>query len=115
MAGVLYFSMPCTPDSRIHLDRCLTSLLAALPGDGAPPCLYRLYYEQSTGVARSTSSRQTFEFQASPPDLVFHDSILDAVRDAWRFAMGPAADDLESEYMKFEDREGMGDDENVYD
>jgi len=29
--------------------------------------------------------------------------------------MGPAADDLESEYMKFEDRHGMGDDDNVYD
>lgn len=54
----------------------------------------------------------TFSFPSLPPDLAFSDTSLETVKAAWAEVMGPAAAELDAEYLKFEDREGMVDDDD---
>ena len=77
--------------------------------------MYQLYYEQTTGSSKSSINGQEFLFSPPLMDLAFNDSTLVAVQEAWRRVLGPMDQDEEAEYMKFQDREGMGDDDDVYD
>jgi hypothetical protein len=47
-------------------------------------------------------------------NLAFDDSTLEPVRKAWQMALGAAAEEADAEYMVFTDREGVGDDDDVY-
>jgi hypothetical protein len=80
---------------------------------GPPKCLYQLYYEQSQGNGRTEAQGQAFVFPAPSAALSFQDSTLSAVREAWKLVMGSAS--AEEEYMVFADREGAGDDDEIYD
>jgi hypothetical protein len=46
--------------------------------------------------------------------LAFDDATLQSVRDAWD-ALRNGPEDNEAEYMKFDDREGQDDADDVYD
>lgn len=111
------------------LNRCLELLLSSLSKDHETPmCLYKLYYEQAQGpVTLEGKSKlnsgsdvdvgiasKTFNFPIPSVDLAFDDTILEPVLQAWQQVMGLSKDDAESEYMKFQDRDGMGDDDDVY-
>lgn len=48
-------------------------------------------------------------------DLAFNDSTLDPVRQAWDMAMGQEANAEGVEYLVFDDREGVVDDDDVFD
>jgi Rab proteins geranylgeranyltransferase component A len=52
-------------------------------------------------------------FPSPPLDLAFNDTLLEPVRQIWLQLAGQQ--DPESDYMIFEDREGVGDDDNAYD
>ncbi|KAI8953373.1 rab protein geranylgeranyltransferase component A [Xylaria longipes] len=113
--SVVYLTMEVKPQSPDILDMALTALLqaAATTAD----VLYKLYYEQATSaresVVTSQGSATVFEFPSPSLGLAFDDGSLDAVKEAWKIVMKD--EDLDDAFMKFEDREGMGDDDDVYD
>ncbi|KAL7621559.1 Rab proteins geranylgeranyltransferase component A [Parahypoxylon ruwenzoriense] len=108
------------PQSAQRLESALDALLAAatsLESTAAPVCLYKLQYEQAVSTREPLSTTRgnvsTFAFPSPPLNLAFDDGCLGAVRDAWKLVMGEGAS--EEDYMVFEDREGVGDDDEAYD
>ena len=99
------------------LEAALTLLLSALgSGDTAPKMIWQLRYEQAVpdNTLGATNDSQTglFTFAPAAPELAFSDSLLDPVKDAWRAVLGAdAAAEADGSYMKFEDREGVADDD----
>lgn len=90
----------------------LASLLAAVAGAGDDQrSLYQLYYEQRDGPTALHVKDNVITFPSAPLDLVFNDQVLEPVQEAWKMVMGPAAEADGVEYMKFQDREGQGDDD----
>lgn len=108
-----------SPQSAQRLESALSDLLAATTPEGIPPpvCLYKLQYEQSLSAREPSSTTReetrTFAFPSPSLNLFFDDGCLGPVKDAWKLVMGDTASG--DEYMVFEDREGVGDDEEVYD
>ncbi|CAM1501773.1 Fc.00g037570.m01.CDS01 [Cosmosporella sp. VM-42] len=113
---VLYLSTVYGNFSKALLEKALSSLLAAVESDkAAPVCLYQLYYEQGTGKTSLNVGGNTVTFPLPSLDLAFDDDVLDPVHDAWKVVMGSAAVGEDVEYLKFDDREGAGDDDDAYD
>ncbi|KAM5346763.1 hypothetical protein ACJ41O_009768 [Fusarium nematophilum] len=111
---VIYLSTVHTSAAKSILEKSLSSLLAAVAeGQEVPPVIYQLYYEQSNSTNALSVDGNSATFSSSSAGLAFDDSILDSVQEAWKLVMGEP-DDASVEYMKFEDREGGGDDD-IYD
>lgn len=117
--GVIYLTTVAAPLSVQRLEEALDALLAAATATGGsqPVCLYKLQYEQSLSSREPTSTTRggvtTFAFPSPSLDLAFDDSCLESVKDAWKVVVRD--DTPEDAYMVFEDREGVGDDDEVYD
>ncbi|KAI0454026.1 GDP dissociation inhibitor-domain-containing protein [Xylaria acuta] len=112
--SVIYLTMEAIPQSLDILDMALTALLQAVAT--AADVLYKLYYEQATSARKSLVTSQdsatVFEFPSPSLGLAFDDGSLDTVKEAWKIVMKDEV--LDDTFMKFEDREGMGDDDDVY-
>lgn len=113
--GVIYLTMSTTSQGFSVLDAALTALLQAVTPTG--DVLYKLYYEQTTSarepLVTTRRSATVFEFPSPSLGLSFEDTSLDAVKEAWKLVM---KDDVtDGSYMMFEDREGMGDDDDGFD
>ncbi|KAI1365402.1 rab protein geranylgeranyltransferase component A [Xylaria arbuscula] len=110
--SVIYLTVQKTPQSSHHLDLALTALLQATT-DGTD-VLYKLYYEQATSSRHPLTTPQgsatVFEFPSPSLSLAFDDGSLDAVQEAWKLVMKDEA--AENAFMQFEDREGMGNDDD---
>ncbi|OHE99757.1 rab protein geranylgeranyltransferase component A [Colletotrichum orchidophilum] len=112
--SVLYLVTPKTSTSTEALEKALASLLSALGnGDDQPQAIYKVTYEQA-GAASSVSADASDVLPSLPLDLAFSDTALGPVKEAWTKVVGSAAEDPDIVYMKFEDREGVGDEEDVY-
>ncbi|GKT42548.1 RAB6A-GEF complex partner protein 1 [Colletotrichum spaethianum] len=112
--SVLYFVTPKTSNSGEALEKALATLLAAIDEDGNhPQAIYQVMYEQAKAASLAFSDA-SHVLPSLPLDLAFSDTALEPVRDAWTKVMGPIADDPDIQYMKFEDREGVGDEDDVY-
>ncbi|CZR51666.1 related to rab geranylgeranyl transferase component A [Phialocephala subalpina] len=98
---VLYATMLQSERSHELLDVAVDAFLATL--EDKPSLLYKLYYEQQAEAESSETSL----------DLAFNDSILDDVESMWRIVMGEEAD--QAMFMRFEDREGMNNDDDEID
>lgn len=110
--GVLYFTTLATWTSKSLLEKSLSALLGAIRDeDPAPSCLYQLYYEQSRGSMGSQLDGRIFDFPTPPLGLSFDDAMLEPVKQAWKMVMGNS----EAEYMVFSDREGVGNEDDMYD
>ncbi|KAF2970676.1 hypothetical protein GQX73_g2887 [Xylaria multiplex] len=113
--SVVYLTMQTTPQSSHVLDIALATLLQAVAADG--DVLYKLYYEQANSsrhsLVTSQGSATVFEFPSPSLGLAFDDESLDTVKEAWKIVMKDDA--LDNAFMQFEDREGMGDDDDDYD
>jgi hypothetical protein len=108
--GVLYFTTLATPTSKALLQSALDSLLSALRnGDEIPKSLYQLYYQQLRGPTALKRDGNILQLPAPSLSLAFDDSTLESVREAWKVAMGPTAEEPETEYMVFTDREPTDD------
>ncbi|KAH7316624.1 rab proteins geranylgeranyltransferase component A [Stachybotrys elegans] len=107
----IYFSTVSGPSAKESLEKALSLLLSAAGEGEAPPCLYRVYYEQRMASAGVTIAGNTISFSCQPVDLSFNDSTLNFVREAWTEVSGEKDQTV---YMQFEDREQVEDDE-VYD
>jgi hypothetical protein len=73
--------------------------------DESPKCLYRLYYQQARGASACTIEGNTLQLPAPSLSLSFDDLSLEPVRQAWTKVMSTEAEDPETEYMVFSDRE----------
>ncbi|EFQ32754.1 rab protein geranylgeranyltransferase component A [Colletotrichum graminicola M1.001] len=112
--SVLYFVTPKTANSAEALEKASASLLSALgDGESQPQVIYKVAYEQAK-AASSASADASDVLPSLPLDLAFSDAALEPVRQAWAKVAGPVADDPDTQYMKFEDREGVGDEDDVY-
>ncbi|KAG5929209.1 hypothetical protein E4U42_006810 [Claviceps africana] len=111
---VIYLSTLSCANSTALLDLSLSRLLAATASSSGPAkCLWRLHYEQTCSDSSFTVKDHIGTFGSFAPDLAFNDSILEPVQQAWQAVVGPDADT--SGYMRFEDREGVQDDEGAFD
>ncbi|KAI0428243.1 rab protein geranylgeranyltransferase component A [Xylaria sp. FL1042] len=111
---VVYLTMQTTPQSSHILDQALTALLQVVTTTA--DVLYKLYYDQASSSRQSLvtprGSAIVFEFPSPSLSLAFDDGGLEAVHEAWKLIMKNQSDDT---FMQFEDRESMGDDDDVYD
>ena len=76
---------------------------------------FQLYYEQAIPSTGFTQEDKVFKFAAASTSLAFDDTTLAPVREAWKLIVGSVSEEEEAEYLKFQDREGMGEDDSVYD
>ncbi|CAJ2503975.1 Uu.00g113690.m01.CDS01 [Anthostomella pinea] len=120
--SAIYLTTLSTPQATQRLAAALDALLKAVAAGSAEPatCLYKLQYEQSLSTRESLRTTRgkssTFKFPSPSLSLALDDTGLDAVKDAWSLIMGDDADSDDTEYMVFQDREGVGDDnDDVYD
>ncbi|KAI8962650.1 GDP dissociation inhibitor-domain-containing protein [Daldinia sp. FL1419] len=117
--SVIYLTTLARPQSAQRLESALSDLLVAAtpPENSVPVSLYKLQYEQSLSAREpSTTTHEgthTFAFPSPSLNLFFDDGCLDPVKEAWKLVMGDAA--AKNGYMVFQDREGVGDDDEVYD
>ncbi|WYZ39341.1 hypothetical protein EsH8_III_001255 [Colletotrichum jinshuiense] len=112
--SVLYFVTPKTPTSGEALEKALASLLSVVGGcENQPQAIYKVAYQQSH-VAASVPVDASDVLPSLPLDLAFSDTALEPVREAWTKVVGPVADDPDMQYMKFEDREGVGEEDEIY-
>lgn len=100
------------------LHEALDSVLFAVAKDEGdkPQCLYRLRYEQSSGSGqlKQGDGDGIYELPLMYPDLAFNDGTLAPVKEAWIKAAEPStSEEADSTYMTFEDREGMGDEDDL--
>jgi hypothetical protein len=103
----------------LALDAALIALLALVaPKDGpVPRAIWQLRYEQAcpsgTTEVEAQSGNGLHTFTPAAPALAFNDGILKPVKSIWRAVLGSeATDEVLEGYMKFEDREGVADDED---
>ncbi|KAI1741856.1 rab protein geranylgeranyltransferase component A [Xylaria scruposa] len=118
--SVIYMTMRAVPQSYEALDgalECVLRVIETIPDGPEADVLYKLYYEQGTSarepVIKSQGSATVFEFPSPSVGLAFDDTSLAAVKEAWKIVMNNEVSD--DEFMKFEDREGMGDDDDISD
>lgn len=111
--GIVYLSTMADPDADAALDRSLNTLLTAASAsvdDSTPPqVLYRLYYEQAEGPSSTSVDGRIVNMPCSSVALAFDDATLQSVRDAWDHLR--ESDD--GDYMKFDDREGQDDVDDI--
>ncbi|KAG6000223.1 hypothetical protein E4U21_005685 [Claviceps maximensis] len=111
---VIYLSTLSCPNSTALLDMSLDKLLAAAASSSQPvKCLWRLHYQQTCGDGSFAVQDNIGTFGRFAPDLTFNDAVLEPVQEAWQTVVGSEAD--KSSYMRFEDREGAQDEEDVFD
>lgn len=113
VAAVIYLSTHTTKHAQQILEQSIAPILATIGSNETPKCLYQLYYEQSSASSAVQVDGRVFTLPAPYPTLAVSDGILDSVHDSWRAVMGPDAQAHEDGYMKFVDREGMDDDDDV--
>lgn len=70
-----------------------------------------MHYEQTVGSGSFIVENNIGVFDRITPDLAFNDSILEPVKRAWQMVIGEANED---EYMQFDDREGVNDDDDPF-
>jgi len=109
-AGVLYVTTLQSNDSKQLLESAISNFLASTE-EGGVELLYSLYYEQEQ-TAKATSD--SLEASEASLDLAFNDEILDDVEKQWKSILGETEAD-QATFMRFEDREGMNneDDEDI--
>ncbi|OTB04680.1 hypothetical protein M426DRAFT_150344 [Hypoxylon sp. CI-4A] len=114
--SVIYLTTLASHQSAKRLSSALDGLLsvATPPGGATPKALYQLRYDQTLSTREpsvtTSGSISTFAFPSPSLSLAFDDESLAAVKDAWKLVMG--TDAPEDEYMIFQDREGVGDDDD---
>lgn len=112
-SGLLYLSTQSTISSQKMLQQSIEPILASVTsssGASTPRCLWSLSYEQTRETSSTQIDGKVVTVPGVPLTLAFGDETLDPVFEAWKVVMGEDADP--ESYMKFADREGMGDEDN---
>ena len=108
----MYLSSPKTSQSKSLLDTALSSFLSTFAdGADAPKCIWKMHYTQAAGNGAFGIEGNIGTFDLISPEMAFNDDVLPPVQQAWEMVTG--ADNGEG-YMKFEDREGANDEDDVF-
>ena len=111
--GVLYSSTALSPDQGFErLQQAVEALLETVGEQPSPRALWTLQYQQRAPISPSTRSGDSDGIIALPPlsqDLALEDSVLDSVKEAWQKTTGAG----EGDFMSFEAREGIEDEDEV--
>ncbi|KAK0729962.1 GDP dissociation inhibitor [Lasiosphaeris hirsuta] len=111
--SILYLTTSTTPDAKEILAQSLQLLSEAIDADHIPLSLFQMYHEHGRGSVASRPDGSIFNFPDASLSLLFDDSTLEPVHEAWKQVMGEA--EVDTDYMTFPDREGVMDDEDMYD
>lgn len=109
---IIYFSTMTGSNSKTLLGNALSSLLTVASKSHPAMSLWQMYYEQACGTSTLNVENNIGIFDRFTPDLAFNDSILGPVQQAWRRVVGSDAED--TNYMKFDDREGVDDEDDAF-
>ncbi|KAK8146066.1 Rab proteins geranylgeranyltransferase component A [Beauveria asiatica] len=115
---IVYLSTISTASCKAILDAALSSLLhAASEGPAALEVVYKLRYEQRGPRTPSldTGEDDIATFGAPVLDLAFRDTMLQPVGQAWQKLTGKVGEEIDAEYLVFEDREGVSDEDDPFD
>ncbi|KAM3437520.1 hypothetical protein NHJ13734_004587 [Beauveria thailandica] len=115
---IVYLSTISTASCKAILDAALSSLLhAASEGSAALEVVYKLRYEQRGPRTPSldTGEDDIATFGAPVLDLAFRDTMLQPVGQAWQKLTGKVDEEIDAEYLVFEDREGVSDEDDPFD
>ena len=107
--GILYCTTISSPVATVLMEMAINILLSSVK-DGDAQVIYKLSYKQyadnpsddDVGVAAQIPSL----------DLVFNDRIIDQVEATWKEIMGQEPGASATEFMKFEERKGLYDDDD---
>ncbi|TLS22488.1 uncharacterized protein PpBr36_09747 [Pyricularia pennisetigena] len=111
--SLLYLSTQSTAGSQKMLQQSIEPILASvasLSGTSPPRCLWSLSYEQTRETSSTRIDGKVVTVPGVPLTLALGDDTLDPVFEAWKVVMGEDVD--QESYMKFADREGMGDEDH---
>lgn len=108
-------SLP-NPTSSTLLARSVQKFLATVDEDPKPEILWTLHYTQYYTISSAATNSSIDEVSSSPiiclpdvpPDMPVEDSVLDNVKQAWEKIVSTVT---EEDFLIFEDREVMGEDE----
>jgi Rab proteins geranylgeranyltransferase component A len=110
-AGVIYASVAGTHDESFQiLDRAVSALLNSIDEQPKPHVLWKMQYQQraySPAGNPYNAEAGILELPTLTDGIVLHDHVLDAVKEVWRKITGEA----EENFMKFEARDGIVDDD----
>ena len=108
MTGILYASVAASSGFDI-LDNAVSSFLQSLDGGPLPEVLWRMQYVYSVADYGKTNhaSKNSVILKSLSTDLAFEDAVLDDVKRAYVRVTGES----EELFMKFDAREGTGEDE----
>ncbi|KAK1758632.1 rab proteins geranylgeranyltransferase component A [Echria macrotheca] len=109
--SILYLTTVATANSKELLKNALDAFLEAMDEDPRPQTLFELYYEQTKGAGESTKDGAIFNLPGPSLSPCFDDAVLDPVQEAWKEVLG----EVDTEYMTFTDREGVTDEDEMYD
>ncbi|KAK1058655.1 Rab proteins geranylgeranyltransferase component A [Friedmanniomyces endolithicus] len=104
---VLYSSLRGDPS---YLDTAVQHLLESVGERPKPEVLWRMQYRHHAEAEQprnTTTSENVVMLQPLQTDIVLENDVLKDVEEAWRKIMGDGA----AEFMKFESREGVDEDE----
>lgn len=116
------FTSASGPLGSQFLDAAVQTLVRTTGEDPMPSCLWSMKFEQRGqskpllgGADIDTAATEyanvlTFP-QTGAVDLKFDDGVVDRVRNVWEKILGDEADAERDAFMKFEEREGLGDDD----
>lgn len=110
MTGILYAAVALPHEQGFaRLEQGVTALLRSTGDDPAPTVLWNMLYEQKSEVASGPLIEHGIVTLPSlSSSLALEDDVLDSVRNAWQEITGA---DWEA-FMRFEAREGIGEDED---
>lgn len=110
--SILYASTSLNGEKGFHLlEQAVRELLSAVEVTPVPTALWSVRYEQHSSGATSplpaSNNEHILNFPPPSMDLAFDDSTLEQVREVWQKILGDHA----GEFMVFQDREAVADDD----
>jgi len=109
IAAVLYASVALPYDQGFaRLEQSIATLLDSLSEEPLPRVLWSLRYEQRYSSTTSSQLQDgVLQLPALSSDLALEDEVLESVKRVWAEITG----EPEDAFMKFEAREGSGEDD----
>lgn len=109
LPGVLYASVALPPEQGFSkLKTSVAALLSSLEGDARPSVLWSMRYQQTYSSPTEPQAKDgVISLPSMSSSLALEDEVLDSVKTVWQEITGEEGE----AFMKFEAREGFGEDD----
>lgn len=113
--GILHLTTLSSPNSQQILSNALSAVIIALSTEGEEPPkrLYQFSYEQSQSSPDLSIDGTIITLPSPRLDLAFDDASLDPIRETWDTVNRILGEGDPGDYMTFEDREGVDEDDEL--